>query len=91
MDDLDAVCSTRPQRVSTVIFPASDVIELVEIVLCKQQVTGSRPVRSIRNDTTVGLAPAVVFRFGVHGFRPHPDHAPRNPMPPSDGPLGLIP
>ena len=62
-----------------------------ERLLCKQQVTGSRPVRSIRNDTTVGLAPAVVFRFGVHGFRPHPNHAPRNPMPPSDCPLGLIP
>jgi len=46
-DDLDAVCSTRPQSVSTVIFPASDVVELVEIVLCKQQVTGSSPVRSI--------------------------------------------
>ncbi|MAC18667.1 MAG: hypothetical protein CMJ23_03125 [Phycisphaerae bacterium] len=30
-DDLDAVCSTRPQSISTVIFPASDVVDLMEI------------------------------------------------------------
>ena len=46
-DGTDVVCSTRPQSVRNVIFPVSDVVELVETVLCKQQVTGSSPVRSI--------------------------------------------
>ena len=45
----------------------NDEASLVRRV-CKQQVTGSSPVRSIRNDTTAGLAPAVVFYFSVHGL-----------------------
>ena len=56
-DGTDVVCSPRPQSVRNVIFPASNVVELVEIVLCKQQVTGSSPVRSIQiHDPAFGHA-----------------------------------